>query len=108
VRLDVAPGPEPRDVPVELRRGVTVKGRLVGADGNPVAYAVMVNPRYVTAEGFTYQGTALAVTGGRFELTGRDPDRAAPLFFCDPQRSEGARVELAGDGEPTVRRGAER
>jgi protocatechuate 3,4-dioxygenase beta subunit len=103
IPLDLAEGAGPLDLAVQLRRGVTLRGRVVDSDGKPVARGLMLCPSLVPGEGFTYSQTVEAVTDGRFELPGRDPDRAGPVFFYDPQRKEGTRVELSGSGEPTVR-----
>jgi len=43
VPLDLKDGADPHDVTVELKRGVTVKGRVVGPDGKSVAEALMLS-----------------------------------------------------------------
>src|SRR5262249_20315762 len=43
VPLDGLKGGEKKDVAVKLRRGVTVRGRVVGPDGKPAAGAVMLS-----------------------------------------------------------------
>jgi hypothetical protein len=82
---------------------VTVKGTVVGPDGVPADVAVIVSPTYMPREEYHYQGVPLYAQNGRFELPGCDPDRAVPVLFCDPKRKHGARVELSGACEPTVR-----
>src|SRR5262249_47061185 len=103
VPLDLVPGSGPQDFAIVLRRGVTVKGHVVGPDDQPAALAVILCPTYVPGEDLYPQNRAVYAQNGQFELPGLDPERAVPVLFCDPQRQQGARVELTGQGEPTVR-----
>jgi RNA polymerase sigma factor (sigma-70 family) len=115
VPLDLKDDAESHDVTVKLQRGVTVKGRLVGPDGKPVAEALVfsrlsvspatstVGPSYGTAE---WPAWPLHVSEGRFELRGCDPEKSSPVLFLDSKNKAGAMVELsrkqAGE-EVTVR-----
>jgi RNA polymerase sigma factor (sigma-70 family) len=101
--LDLEEGSGPKTLAVELRRGVTVKGKIVGPDGRPPATAVIVCPTYFPTEDYQVPGRPLPATGGRFELPGLDPDRAVPVLFSDYTGRLGARVEMKGSGEATVR-----
>jgi RNA polymerase sigma factor (sigma-70 family) len=103
VPLDLAPDSGLQDFAIVLRRGVTMKGHVVGPDDQPAALAVVLCPTYVPGEDFYSQGRAVYAQNGQFELPGLDPERAVPVLFCDPQRQQGARVELTGQDEPTVR-----
>jgi hypothetical protein len=107
VPLNVTPESGPREVPVVLRRGVTVKGQVVGPDGQAVPLANILCPTYVPGLEFTYatdyQGVLLHAENGRFELPGFDPGRPVPVLFTDPYRRLGARVEVAGGDQPLVR-----
>jgi RNA polymerase sigma factor (sigma-70 family) len=107
VPLNVTPESGPREVPVVLRRGVPVKGQVVGPDGQPVPLANIISPTYVPGPDFrydaNYQGVLLHAENGRFELPGFDPARPVPVLFTDPYRRLGARVEVAGGEQPTVR-----
>jgi hypothetical protein len=108
---DLKPGGESRDVRVSLRRGVTVKGRVLGPDGRPVPDAWMIG-RITTGRPLAMlrawtgrqHGTAL---NGRFELHGLDHDTEIPVHFLDPKRKLGATARVSGklaSGEPiTVR-----
>jgi hypothetical protein len=91
-------------VDVRLRRGVTVKGRVVCADGKPVTAGVLLAPTYIP-RGHRLDGELLPVRDGRFEVPGCDPARGARLWFYDPQRLQGAVVDLPGRSaaEPLVR-----
>jgi len=97
---DIKPESTGWEVNVELRRGVTVKGEVVGPDGKPVQDASMISR--VVLEPYpgayrrwrgSYQGL---VRGGRFELHGLDPDNEVPVFFIESKGKLGATVNLSG------------
>jgi RNA polymerase sigma factor (sigma-70 family) len=102
VRIDPAPGAGPKEVAVELRRGVTVRGRLVGPDGKPVARAVMICGALRTAvPSFSH----VEVLDSQFALHGLDPAREYPVSFLDAEHGLGAAVVLKGKqagGDPMV------
>ena len=96
---------------VTLRRGITVAGRVVGPDDQPVAdvwvlgrLALMPSPAAWNMWRGDYHREAF---NGRFELHGLDPDAEVPVFFLEPKRALGATVQLSGksaaDGPITVR-----
>ncbi len=95
---------ESKDISIQLRRGVTLRGRVVGHDGHPVASGWVIAPTYVP-HGHEFKGNTLPVRNGRFEVPGCEPGRKIPLWFYDPQKLQGAMVELsAGAGpEPEVK-----
>jgi RNA polymerase sigma factor (sigma-70 family) len=104
VPLDLAPGAGPTDVAVRLRRGVSVRGRLLGPAGQPVARAVMacgLLMRAVPSDG------AVEVRDGVFALHGCDPDKDYAVHFFDADHGWGASVTLSGrraeDDPVTVR-----
>jgi RNA polymerase sigma factor (sigma-70 family) len=84
VALDVKKGDGVKEVNVTLRRGVTVRGRLVGPDDRPVASAVMFvsghKPRFETWMHPAH------VRGGRFEVRGLDPAKTYRLLFLEHPR----------------------
>jgi beta-lactamase regulating signal transducer with metallopeptidase domain len=90
------------DVALTLRRGATVRGHVVGLDGEPARDAVLFSRWYlgvfrgVNDMTVNFGQHLLATRGGRFELHGCDPDSSAPVFFLDAKRQWGAVVELAG------------
>jgi hypothetical protein len=83
---------EPKEVKVELRRAVTIKGRVVGPDGKPVEDALVFIPRELAppsqqmglARVFGLppdaQITAVQVRDGVFELSNCDPDKTYRVF----------------------------
>jgi RNA polymerase sigma factor (sigma-70 family) len=105
--LDVKAGAARQAVTLTLRRGVTVKGRLVGPDGEPVAGAQLLsrlNTSTLTM-GFV-EARALPVPEAGFELGGCDLKKSYPAVFFHEKRGLGAVVVLPGKqdaGPLTVR-----
>jgi hypothetical protein len=96
VALKLKPQSSPHEVTVKLRRGVTLKGQVVGLDGKPVASAVLASRAYLPY-GITAQGATMRISrDGRFELPGGDPSGSVPVFILDPKKKQGAAVELSG------------
>jgi RNA polymerase sigma factor (sigma-70 family) len=105
VKLDLSPAADPKEVTVPLRRGVTVRGRVLDPQGKPVARALMLCRLFrsvVPLSGFTAE-----VRDGLFALHGCDPGQDYPVYFLDPENGWGASVSLSGKqagGDPvTVR-----
>jgi hypothetical protein len=81
VPLGVKPGDKEKELPIVLRRGVTLKGRLVGPDGKPAKYALLFVGEYRPPhEKFLYP---MLVRDGKIELPGCDPDRTYRLVFVE-------------------------
>jgi RNA polymerase sigma factor (sigma-70 family) len=93
VPVELKAGDGPREVRLEVRRGVTIKGAIVGPDGKPVQRAVLfaggevlrpdgpgVGIRYPRG-GSSEPG--LVVQGGKFELHGCDPEKTYRVFVLD-------------------------
>jgi RNA polymerase sigma factor (sigma-70 family) len=95
VPLDLKAGTEGHRVEVTLRRGVTVRGRLVDLDDRPVPRALLWCPTYVPV-GHVYAGHPVTALGGRFEVPGCDPKGKVRVVFYDAQGELGAAAELAG------------
>jgi RNA polymerase sigma factor (sigma-70 family) len=94
VKLDVRAKEEPKEVSVTLRRGATVRGKLLAPDGKPVARALVLSRLHVTRDlSWHFAGEA---RDGVFEFHGLDPDKAVPVYFLDPEKRCGAAVELSG------------
>jgi RNA polymerase sigma factor (sigma-70 family) len=112
IARDPNSGAETREVRVVLRRGTTVKGRVIGPDGQPVQDAQMVSRIILMPAGGwpwrfwqgEYHGR---VRNGRFELHGLATAGEIPVFFFEPKRRLGAVVNLSGSsgsgGPITVR-----
>jgi RNA polymerase sigma factor (sigma-70 family) len=85
VDVQVKKGDKVTETDVTLRRGATVKGRLLGADDKPVESAVMFvagghRPRYESTM------HPVLVRGGSFEVRGLDPDKTYRLLFLEHAR----------------------
>jgi hypothetical protein len=109
--LDLKPDMESLEVNLVLRRGATVKGRVVGPDGQPVRDAWMISRIILdpmTGVWGSWTGRHHAnVRNGRFEIHGLDPDTEVHVYFLEPKRKLGATVNLTGKsaagGPMTVR-----
>jgi hypothetical protein len=109
--LDLKPDSSP-DVKVTLRQGVTVRGRLLGPDGEPVPDAYMISrlrvggPRGLVLGSDRRDRAFEILHGGRFEVHGLDPEKPCSVYFLDPRNKLGAKAEpsakQAGE-EVTVR-----
>jgi beta-lactamase regulating signal transducer with metallopeptidase domain len=97
-KLSPRPDEGPIDVELTLRRGVTVRGRLVDEGGETVRDAVLVSRWYLSRNGMTvnHAPTWKSLRGGHFELDGCDPGSSAPVLFLDARNQRGAAVELSG------------
>ena len=102
VALDIPPGTKEHEAAVTLRRGVTVKGRLTGPNGKPVARAVMLCDFQLPDQpvsNWSYFGIGrrpIVVRDGAFELPGCDPEATFPVCFLDAKNQLGATVTLLG------------
>jgi RNA polymerase sigma factor (sigma-70 family) len=94
VKLDLAPNGEPKEVNVTLRRGVTVRGKLLGPDGKPVARALMAHRLHVSVA-LAWQFPEV-IRDGVFEVHGLDPEKGVPVYFLDAENQCGAMVTLSG------------
>ncbi len=111
VHLDLKPGEKTHEVAMRLNRGVTVRGRVIGPDGTPIAKAFAFGRSYVPLGGpffgaITGSAPEIPVRDGRFEITGCDPEKPYTFFFLDLEHQLGNTVELsgkqAGQGPVTV------
>jgi RNA polymerase sigma factor (sigma-70 family) len=111
IACEPKPGGTGPAVNVFLRRGVTVTGRIVAPDDQPVPDTWIISRIALGPSGSAwgvwrgnYHGNA---HNGRFELHGLNPAADVPVHFLEPKRKLGATVLLprqAVTGEPlTVR-----
>ena len=77
--LDLKEDEKPKEMSFALRRGVTLKGKLVDSDGKPVKDAVLLvgglRPPWEKAL------TPIEIHDGHWELRGCDPERTYHLVF---------------------------
>jgi protocatechuate 3,4-dioxygenase beta subunit len=93
VKIDPKPNSEPLETAIELQRGVTIQGRVVDPQGNPVKKAALLSSSYQTGY-FDYHGEKILIEDGKFELPGCDPSKPQQVFFFDAERQLGAVAEL--------------
>jgi RNA polymerase sigma factor (sigma-70 family) len=77
--LDLKEGEEPKDLSFTIRRGVTLRGTLVGPDGKPVERAVLFVGGFRPA--WEKVLSPINLQGGQWELRGCDPERTYHLLF---------------------------
>jgi RNA polymerase sigma factor (sigma-70 family) len=73
-----------KEVNFVLRRGVRLKGRLLGPDGKPVLHAVLFVGGYRTADEKTMH--PIEVHDGQFELHGLDPEKTYRVVCLEHSR----------------------
>ncbi len=100
IGLELKPGHDLEAVRLAVRRGVAVKGQVIGPDGQPVQEAWIIS-RIVLGPGYevwrSWDGRTHGKTRqGRFELHGVAPDIETPVSFLDPVRKLGVTLNLSG------------
>ncbi len=97
-KLDPKPDAGPVEVEFTLRRGETLRGHVVGLNGEPERDAVLFSRWALARYQMTtnYGNFPLVVRGGRFELNGCDPTSSAPALLVDVKKQRGAAVEFVG------------
>jgi hypothetical protein len=96
-KIDPEPGTEAIDLTIPLRRGLTVRGRVVGPEGEPVDKAALLTPAYPRLNirhSVPTTGWVRPVTDGQFELQGCDPAKPRRVYFLDVEHQWGATVDL--------------
>jgi hypothetical protein len=97
IPLDLKAKDDPKEIEVKLRRGVTLRGRVVGPDGKPVAKGFVfchpeaLRPQRINGmlglmvgdQPFGQSLRVLQLVKGEFELHGCDPDRTYPVYITD-------------------------
>jgi protocatechuate 3,4-dioxygenase beta subunit len=100
IRLDLKPGIRDREVHLSLRRGITVKGQVIGPDGQPVGETWLISRVILEpAPGpwrFWWGDEHGIARNGRFEIHGLDPNVETPVYFLEPKRKLGATVVFSG------------
>jgi hypothetical protein len=96
VPLDLSLESEPPELNVAIRRGVTVRGRIVGPDDRPVEDTLITSRLFISADETWCRCSIVTARGGVFELRGLDPENAVPVYFLDPKNELGATVPISG------------
>ena len=105
--VDLKPNQEPQRLNLALRRGVTVKGTIVGPYHPAVDGALILSRQLLSqrADTVRFGSEPTFVKNGRFSLHGLDPDASVPFYFVDLKNETGAAVEISGrsaDNGPLV------
>ena len=94
---------------VVLHRGATVKGQVVGPDGQPVRDAWMISRIILDPRSGVWSSWTGRLHGkareGRFEIHGLDPEAETAVYFLEPKRKLGGVLNLKGKpstGAPIV------
>ncbi len=117
----------PRELEIKVRRGVTLRGTVLGLDGKPVPRGMLICPRELLATDpnqvyVLFPGGSpphgLILENGRFELPGCDPEKTYRVYLLDamfrggimtaPRRLDGAFRKYLGGmmGEVEAHAGA--
>ncbi len=97
IPYDVKPGDHREGIDATLRPGRTVKGRVVGPEGQAVAEARIIATLHFNYFHLFWRGDlAMHARDGRFELHGLDPDRPVRVAFLDSDHQWGTAVDLSG------------
>jgi RNA polymerase sigma factor (sigma-70 family) len=92
-------------VSVRLRRGVTIRGRLEGPDGQAPREALLLCWSQVPQHAPIWFAASVHLTDGRFELRGCDPEKTYTVHFLDAAKERGATVRLSvkkAAGKPVI------
>jgi RNA polymerase sigma factor (sigma-70 family) len=99
--LDLKAGADAPPLALKLRRGVTVKGRVLDPDGKPVKSALVCHSLSLQDQGerayyFGHSPAPVAVKDGTFTLTGIDPKAEMPVYIRDRKNEVGGRLVVSG------------
>ncbi len=107
IPYEVQAADPPHEIHSALRPGKTVKGRLIGPDGQTVDKAEIIAILHFNYFHINWRGDlTVHARDGAFELHGIDPEKATCVSFLDADHEWGATVDLSGKqaGEnPTIR-----
>ncbi|MEW6743188.1 MAG: carboxypeptidase-like regulatory domain-containing protein [Planctomycetota bacterium] len=108
LKIDPEPEMESLEVTIPMRRGVTVRGHVVGPGGETIEKALLLthtSTRYYFLPGPPIDLWARPVRKSHFELPGCDPSSPQRVYFFDAEHQWGATVMLDASkaaGEPVT------
>jgi hypothetical protein len=96
IAYEIRAGESP-EISAVLRSGTTVRGQVVGPEGQTVEDALMISRLQIDSENLSWLGHHfIHARDGRFELHGLDPGKSTPVYFFDTDHQWGTKVELSG------------
>ncbi len=106
VAYEAQAGEKTQTIDAALRKGSSVRGRVVGPQGQTVKEARILSRLHIEHYSPQWRGDFVKCQAidGVFELNGLDPEKAVPVYFLDAVNQWGAAVELSGkqSGEETT------
>ena len=101
--LDLKLGKESAEIHIAIRRGATVKERVVGPENRPVNDVLMLSRHILGADEDTFRNGKIIITDGQFALHGLDFDASVPVYFLDPKMHSARRLIFRGSRARTGR-----
>jgi RNA polymerase sigma factor (sigma-70 family) len=103
-RVDLKPAAESPEVKLTVRRGLTLRGRVLDPEGKPVKEAVLICPFHLrrgwaVALAHDYAPEPVRVKDGSFELPGCEPGVEFPMYVVEAEGRLGAMVRLTAKAE---------
>jgi RNA polymerase sigma factor (sigma-70 family) len=104
MKLSLKKGTKAHEVAATLRRGVTVKGRVLGPDGQLLKGKALMLTRLNVTPLSPYWRFPVEIQDGQFELRGLDPEKSYPVAFLEPAEAWGTTVQISGKqaGKPVT------
>ena len=93
--INPEPNAETTDVVMDMKPGITIRGRVEGPDGRPITRVKMLSASFTRVQSvyWTSRRELLAVDGN-FELPGCDPTESRTIFLLDAKAQLGATAIL--------------
>ncbi len=97
VAYEVSTEDRPHTIDATLRRGTSVRGKVVDPQGQTVQEARILSRLHIEHFSPHWRGDFERLArDGCFELNGLDPEKAVPVYFLDAVHQWGAAVEISG------------
>jgi protocatechuate 3,4-dioxygenase beta subunit len=97
IAYEVKAGDQSHAINAVLRPGKTIKGRVVGPQGETVEHAAIITRLHIESFNTFWRGDfQLHARDGFFELHGLDPEKPIPVYFLDADHEWGATLEASG------------
>jgi RNA polymerase sigma factor (sigma-70 family) len=97
ISYEVKASDQPHQIGATLRPGKTIKGRLVGPEGQTIEKAEVITTLFFQYFDLNWRGyLTIHARDGSFELHGLDPEKTARVSILDADHEWGTTVELSG------------